>query len=80
MNKKIYILDFKKWMRFYMQIKEGNVNFYRDYVIKGYQCGGGLWSKILLYMIFIDKYVKDLDDRDKKLIISMMLFVEQIVE
>lgn len=80
MNKKIYIPDPKKWMRFYTQIKEGNVNPYRDHAIKGYQRGGGLRSKTSPYMISIDKYAKDLDDRDKKLTISMTSPAEQIVE
>lgn len=79
MNKKIYIPDPKKWMTFYTQIKEGNVNPYRDHAIKGYQ-RGGTTSKTSPYMISIDKYAKDLDDRDKKLTISMTSPAEQIVE
>lgn len=67
-------------MRFYTQIKEGNVNPYRDHAIKGYQRGGGLRSKTSPYMISIDKYAKDLDVRDKKLTISMTSPAEQIVE
>lgn len=63
MNKKIYIPDPKI---FYTQIKEGDVNPYRDHAIKGYQRSGGLRSKTSPYMISIDKYAKDLDDRDKR--------------
>lgn len=37
-------------------------------------------SKTSPYMISIDKYAKDLDDRDKKLTISMTSPAEQIVE
>lgn len=66
-------------MTFYTQIKEGNVNPYRDHAIKGYQ-RGGTTSKTSPYMISIDKYAKDLDDRDKKLTISMTSPAEQIVE
>lgn len=78
--RKLYVPDAKKWMRFYTQINEGNVNPYADHTMKGYQRGGGLRNKTSPFMVSIDKYVNDMDNAGKKPVINMTSPAEQIVE
>lgn len=35
-NKILYVFDIKKWIMFYMWVGNGDVNFYINYMMKGY--------------------------------------------
>jgi hypothetical protein len=77
---RMYVPDTKKWTNFYTQISKGNVNPYTDHSMKGYQRGGGLRNNTSPFMVSIDKYAKELNEREIRPAIKMTSPSEQVVE
>lgn len=61
---RLYVPDTKKWTNFYMQISKGNVSPYIDHTMKRYQRGGGLRNNTSPFMVSIDKYARELNERE----------------
>jgi hypothetical protein len=79
-DRKLYVPNANKWMRFYSQINRGNVNPYANHTMKGYHRGGGLRNKTSPFMMSIDSYAKDNEANGKDLKINVTSPAEQIVE
>jgi hypothetical protein len=77
---RMYVPDTKKWTNFYTQISKGNVNPYTDHSMKGYQRGGGLRNNTSPFMVSIDKYAKELNEKEIRPAIKMTSPSEQVVE
>lgn len=76
--KTLYVPDPQKWTNFYLQIHRGKVSPYADHTMKGYQRGGGLRNKTFPFMLSIDKYAIDSNDKNIKLNLSSP--AEQVVD
>ena len=61
---RLYVPDTKKWTNFYTQISKGNVSPYIDHTMKRYQRGGGLRNNTSPFMVSIDKYARELNERE----------------
>lgn len=61
---RLYVPDTKKWTNFYTQISKGNVSPCIDHTMKRYQRGGGLRNNTSPFMVSIDKYARELNERE----------------
>ena len=77
---RLYVPDTKKWTNFYTQISKGNVSPYIDHTMKRYQRGGGLRNNTSPFMVSIDKYAREFNEREIRPNIKITSPSEQVVE